>query len=53
MSKNQVWKIIHFFRTNRPEKIICRISRLENDQTSFHTFQDSLEPWAKFLDRQL
>jgi len=30
MSKDQVWKTIVFFHTNRPKKIFCR---LENGKT--------------------
>ena len=39
MPKDQVWKIISVFHTNKTKKMF---SRLKNDQTFFHTFQDSV-----------
>jgi len=42
MSKDQVWKITFCFHTSRPEKFFADYSRLENDQTFFHTFPYSV-----------
>jgi len=40
MSKDQVWKI--FLSTLRKQNIFPELSRLENAQTFFHTFPDSV-----------
>jgi len=43
MSKDQVWKIICFFHTNRPKTCFPDFSRLENDLNFFHAFEDFVE----------
>jgi len=44
MLKDQVWKIIFFFHTNRPKLVFPDFYRLENYQKFCHTLQDTVEP---------
>jgi len=49
MAKDQVWKIIFFFHSNRPKKIFFRLFQIGKWQKNFPYIKTAYEPCKLFL----